>query len=67
MAVIGRFVEKYSNGTEWFSNYEGLRFWVDVGDSEYAGYIENLEPRRKGAGPVAISAGSAGPAQCFKK
>lgn len=62
---IDGFVDKYSNGTEYFANYKGLRFWVDIGDSEYAVYVENLEPSRKDAGPVAISASLAGPAQRF--
>lgn len=60
---IGDFADKYSNGTEWFPDYRGMRFWIDIDESEYAVYVDNLYPSRKDAGSVAISVKLEGAAQ----
>jgi hypothetical protein len=60
---IGDFVDEYSNGTEYFPNYSGMRFWIDIGESEYAVYIENSDPTKEDAGSVSISAKLVGAAQ----
>lgn len=57
------FVSKYSNGTEYYENYGGVNFWVDIGDYEYWVYVKNLNPGKEDNGGVSISAGQDGPAQ----
>lgn len=60
---ISDFADKYSNGTEWFENYKGMNFWVDIEDSEFEIYVNNLSPSKKDDGGVSITVRLAGPAQ----
>lgn len=59
---ISDLAEKFSNGTEWFANYEGMRFWINIGELEYAVYVKTLNPCEADTSGVSISAKIAGPA-----
>lgn len=60
---IGDFAFKHSGGVDCFENYRGMRFWVNIGESSYAIYVENLDPSKEDDGGVSISAKLDGPAE----
>lgn len=57
------FATKHSNGTEWFENFRGMHFWVDIGEYEYYVYVSNLSPAKESDGGISMSVKLEGPAQ----
>lgn len=60
---ISDFAYKYNHGAEWFENHGGVNFWVDLDESEYEVYVNNLSPSKKDDGGVSIAVTLVGPAQ----
>ena len=41
---------------EWFPNYSGMRFWIQIGDLAYFVEVETIDPAKKDDSGVVISA-----------
>ena len=59
---ISELAEKQANGIEWFANYRGMRFWINIGELQYAVYVTPLNPSEEDASGITIEARVSGPA-----
>lgn len=53
---MGDFVESEKVGVEYFGGYSGMRFWITVGDFDYAVHVENLDRSKEDSGGIEITA-----------
>ena len=53
---VDKFADKYTHGAEWYSDYRGMRFWMNIDNSEYVIHVRTIEPGRKSNSGVSISA-----------
>lgn len=52
---ISDFASAHNGDCEWFPDYAGMRFWVDINGGTYAVYAETIDPRKEGKSGVVVS------------
>lgn len=61
--ALGDFLDRSEVTTEYFPNYSGARFWINIGELEYAVGVTVLDPSAQDASGILLSAETSGHAE----
>lgn len=59
---ISDFASAHHGDCEWFPNYAGMRFWVDINSGSYAVHVETIDSDSEDKSGVVVSARADGAA-----